>query len=280
MNFIDLFYYPFFIKGLIASIWIGIVFSILGIFVSIKKMSFFSDGLAHSAVLGLAIAFLLNYNFFIFALIAGFIFSSLIYFLERKTKFHTDALIGFVFVFALSLGLILISKKAGYQPELLNFLIGNILTLSDLDFFAILVFSLLILIFLIFNLKKLLIIFIDPVEAKLQGLNVHFYEYLFYVILGIGVILGIRVVGIILITAFIILPPLISSLISRSLKEMIILSMTFSLINIILGFLISGVYNFPLSSTITLIGCIFFFIFLIWSIISKKRAWILKNLKK
>jgi len=260
--------YSFLLKSLIISLWLSVIFALLGVFVFIKRMSFFSDGIAHSAILGLALAFLFNFNIILSALATGITFSLLVYFLERKTKIHADTLIGLVFVSSLSLGLILMSLKAGYQPELLNFLVGNILTISDFDFILTIIFSILILIFFLFQFFKLVLILLDPVEAKLRKLNVNFYELLFYLILGISIILGIKIVGVILITAFLILPPAISSLIANSFKSFYILSIIFSLINVFLGFLISNLYNFPLGASIVISSsCIFFLLFLVKSLV-------------
>ncbi len=257
-------FYPFLIKSLIVSFWLGIVFSILGILVIVKRMSFFSDGIAHASVAGLAIAFLLGFDPLLLALISALFFAYLIYFLERKTKIHTDTLIGLIFVSALSLGLILMSQKSGYQPELLNFLIGNVLAISDLDFYLTIIFASIILILLIFLFPKFLLVALDPIEAKLRKINVQFYEILFYLILAVSVILGIKLVGVILVTAFLILPPATSSLISPSMKNFIFLSIIFSIINIGGGFLISNSYDFPLGASIVLFGAIvFFFVFAI-----------------
>jgi zinc/manganese transport system permease protein len=252
--------YPFLLKSLIVGLWLSIVFALLGIFVFIKRMSFFSDGISHSAILGLGIAFLFNFNTLISALFIGALFSLLIYFLEKKTKIHSDALIGLVFVSSMSLGLILMSLKAGYQPELLNFLIGNILAISNSDFFLTILFAASILIFLIFQFQKIILVLLDPIEAKLKKINVNFYELIFYLILGLSVILGIKIVGIILITAFLILPPAISSLMANSFKNFIILSILFAVINVIFGFLISNFYNLPLGASIVFCASIIFFI--------------------
>ncbi|MER3570300.1 MAG: hypothetical protein C4348_01695 [Patescibacteria group bacterium] len=261
---LEIFNYPFLIKSLILSFWLSLVFSFFGIFVLIKRMSFFSDGIAHASVFSLALAFLLNLDFFLISILGAIIFASLIFYLERKTKIHTDALIGLIFVSFLSLGLILISLKSGYQPELLSFLIGNLLTISDFDFYLILFFSIISIIFMIFLFKKMILVFLDRTESHLRGINVNFYEYLFYVFLAISVILGIKVMGMILVTAFLILPPMIASLISRSFKQMIILTLTLSVLNVMISYMLSFNFNLPLNATIILWNSIvFYFVFLL-----------------
>ena len=261
---LEIFNYPFLIKSLILSFWLSLVFSFFGIFVLIKRMSFFSDGIAHASVFSLALAFLLNLDFFLISILGAVIFASLIFYLERKTKIHTDALIGLIFVSFLSLGLILISLKSGYQPELLSFLIGNLLTISDFDFYLILFFSIISIISMIFLFKKMILVFLDRTESHLRGINVNFYEYLFYVFLAISVILGIKVMGMILVTAFLILPPMIASLISKSFKQMIILTLTLSVLNVMISYMLSFSFNLPLNATIILWNSIvFYFVFLL-----------------
>lgn len=250
----------FLIKSLIASLWLGISFALLGIFVLLKRMAFFSDGIAHASILGLALAFLFKLNFLIVALVSGIIFAISIYYLEKKTKINVDTLIGLIFVSALSLGFILISLKSGYKPDLLNFITGNILVLTDFDIYLTLVFSLLVLVFFIFNFRKLFLVLLDPHEARLRKINVSFYEIVFYIILALAVILGIKIAGILLVTALLIIPPTISSLVSSNLRGFIFFSIFFSIINIILGFVMAIFLSLPLSSSIVFIGSIVFFI--------------------
>lgn len=258
----------FLINSLIASFWLAVLFSILGIFIMIKRMSFFSDGIAHASILGLAISFLLGSNPLIFALLTAILFSFLIYFLEKKTKIHTDALIGLIFVSALSLGLILMSQKAGYQPELLNFLIGNVLSLNQFDVYLTIIFSLIILSIIILKFRELFLTSFDPVEARLRKINIAFYEILFYLLLAISVILGIKLVGVVLVTAFLILPPITSSLVASSFRNFIFFSIFFSFINVTFGFSLSYLKNLPLGASIVICSSlIFFLIFILKSIL-------------
>lgn len=260
---------PLFLKPLLLTLWLSLVFSILGIFVLIKRMSFFSDGIAHASIFSLALAFLFNFDFVILGILGVILFSSLIYFLEKRTPIHSDALIGLIFVSFLSLGIILVSTKQGYQPELLNLFIGNILTINDFDFYLSLVVSFFILLFIIINFSKLILISVDQTEAILRGLKINFYEYIFYLLLGIITILGIRIMGIVLVTAFLILPPMTASLISSSFKRMVFLSIFFGLLFTLTGFIVSFLFNLPLGATIILLQTFaFYLIFIIKLLLS------------
>lgn len=249
-----------FIKPLILILWLSLLFSFLGILVLIKRMSFYSDGIAHASIFSLAIAYLLNLDFLLLGILGVILFSSLIYLLERKTSLHPDALISLIFVSFLSLGLILISLKPGYQPQLLGLFIGNVLTFSDFDFYLMLILSSIILIFLVVNFSKLMLIFVDPTEAFLRGLKNKKYEYIFYIILGITTILGIKIMGVVLVTSFLILPPMIASLLSKSLKMMIILTLFLGFSLTLGGFIISFIFNLPLSASIVLFQTFIFYL--------------------
>jgi zinc transport system permease protein len=261
--------YQIIFKSLIASFWLSITLALLGIFVLTRKMTFFSDGIAHSAILGLALAFLLNFNLFFTSLIFVILLTLIIFILENKTKIHTDTIIGIIFVSSLSLGLILMSKKASYQPELLNFLLGNILLISNFDFILTIIITTLILIVLIMNFEKIMISLIDPIEGHLRKLNPKSYQLLFYFLLASSVLLGIKISGVILVTAFLVLPAATSSLISLSLKRFIFFTVLIALTNVSLGFLISFKYFSPLGASITLAGSILFFIIFILKLILK-----------
>lgn len=260
-----LFEYPFLIKSLLLGFFLSILFGVFGVFVFIRKMSFFSDGIAHSAVLGLAIAFILKLNVFYLSILVSILFSSLIFYLEKKSKIHIDALIGLIFVFALSLGLLIMSLKSSYQADLLNFLVGNILTINDSDLVFSILFSIINLIFILSQYKKLILVSIDPVESRLRKINVKLIEFIFYLILGISIILGIKLMGVVLITSFLIVPSITASLISKSFKNFMLMSVLFSLFSTINGFLLAYLFNLPIGPSIVLLSSsIFFVIFLLF----------------
>lgn len=262
--------YYFLLKPLIAILVLSFIYSILGIFVILKKLSFFSDGIAHASIFFLALAYFLNLDLVVLGIVGAIFLSSLIFFLERKTKLHTDALIGLIFVSFLSLGIILMSFKRGYQPELLNFFIGNILTLSSYDFYLILFFSFLILLLLIIFFRIFMLVFLDRTEAILRGFNVNLYEFIFYLILGTATILGIKITGIVLITALLILPPISASFISRNFKELLIFSPFLGCLNVVSGFFLSFVFNLPLSASIVVFSSFIFFLFFLFNLLKAK----------
>ena len=141
----EIFSLPFMQKAFLVGGLVGVVLPYLGVFTTLKRMSFFGDGIAHASLAGVAIGVASGFTPFGMALLIGVLFGAGIYFLEKKTTLSSDAVIGIFFTTGLALGVILLSLQRGYQPDLISFLFGNVLTISEGDIFLISIFSALIL---------------------------------------------------------------------------------------------------------------------------------------
>ncbi len=257
---INIFQIPFMQKALVAGAALGIVLPFLGVFVTLRKMSFFGDGIAHAALLGVALGVVTGVSPFLAALLIGVVFGTLIYFLERKTNISSDALIGVLFSGALALGLILMSFHRGYQPELLSFLFGNILSVSIGDAQMMVIFSILITGVLIWLLRKLTLIALDKETAKLYKIRTEILDLFFYILLSLTIVLGVKLVGIILVSALLIVPPTIVKMFSSSFKGLIVGSIVTGEFFIISGLILSYFLDVPSGAVIILLGTVFFFL--------------------
>jgi len=263
MNFLEIFQYSFFTRALISGIFLAALLAILGIFVVIRRMSFFSDGVAHASLAGIALAVIFSLNPLLIAIISAVIFSLFIYFLEKKTNLSSDALIGLIFTTGMALGVVLISLKAGYQPDLMSFLFGNILAITQLDSQIMIIVSLLLLSLLIFIKNDLLLASLDRVGAYLKEIKISRLEIAFYVVLAVAIILGIKMLGIILVSALLLIPPSSAKLLSRSFKGFFWKSLLISELTIIFGLFFSFYFNWPTGATIVLTGAVIFFLILL-----------------
>ena len=155
---LEIFELQFMQRALITGLILAVILAYLGIFVILRKMSFFADGIAHSSLAGVAIGILASFYplgaAIIFSLLMGF----LIYYLEEKSKLSSDTIIGIIFSSGLALGAMLMSFKSGYQPELISFLFGNILAITWLDSLVIAVMGVVVLIFIKYYYKKLILL--------------------------------------------------------------------------------------------------------------------------
>jgi zinc transport system permease protein len=113
--------YPFMQRALLAGIILGLLLAALGIFVILNRMAFFSDGIAHASLAGVAIGIFTSQNPLLTAIAFSILFAMLIYFLEKKLKLTSDTTIGIIFTSGMALGVLLMSLQKGYQPELISF---------------------------------------------------------------------------------------------------------------------------------------------------------------
>jgi zinc transport system permease protein len=250
----EILHYEFMQRALIIGVILAALLAFIGVFVVLKKMSFFSDGIAHASLAGIAIGILLSVSPLITAIIFSVIFAIFIFILEKKTKLSSDAIIGLIFTSGMALGVILLNFKQGYQPELISFLFGNILAIQQSELIITIIFSAIVGLFLILNYKKIALMVLNEDMAYISGINVNILQLALYIILTISVVLGIKMLGIVLISALLIIPVSISKLISNSFKKLIILSIIFSEITVISGITMSYYFDTPTGPTIVLTG--------------------------
>ncbi len=255
---IELLQLPFMQRAIIAGVVLGVLLAYLGIFVTLRKMAFFSDGIAHAALAGAAIGLLTRFSPLLSALIFSMFLAGLIYWLEKKSSLSSDSIIGILFTSGMALGIILISLRRGYQPELIGYLFGNILAIRRQDLILIVVISLLIMAFILSQKRKLTLLALDREMAYMAGINPDFYQLLLYIMLAAALVLGIRVLGIILVSAILIIPVSTARLSSRSFKSLGLWTVLISEGVMIGGLLLSYYLNLPSGAVIVLTGSTIF----------------------
>lgn len=250
--------YPFVQRALISGVILALVFALLGVYVTLRQMAFWGEGIAHASLAGIAMALLVGGSPLFFALIVAVIFAVSMFLLERKTKLSNDALIGVLFTSFMALGIILLSLQKQYQPELLSYLFGNILTISSMDVFIITLVGLLIVVILLLTHRQLSLLMFDKTSAYLAGVKTEFLELLFYIILAMAVVLGVKMLGVVLVSALLIIPPSIAKIMAHSYKSLRILSVVLAELIVLIGFFISLSLNVPSGPAIILTGSFFF----------------------
>ena len=206
MEIIDLFSLGFIQRALIGGLLTALLTSFMGILVVLRRSSFFGDAIAHSALTGVALGLLINFDPLIVASLYVIFIAVVLPFLRKHSGLPIDSLLGFVLPFSMGLGVWLLTFIPGYQPELISFLFGSILAISWSDVFII--FTLLTVIFFSMGFlgKKLVFSLFDPQYAKLTGINVDMIEVVYHILLAITIVAGIRLVGIILVNALLVVP--------------------------------------------------------------------------
>ncbi len=262
---IDVLFMPFMIRAYIAGVMIGFLASYFGVFVVQRKMSFLGSGLAHSAFGGVALGLLLNTEPLIIAVPFTIIISLLISLLKEKTSLGTDTAIGILFSIAMALGIVFLALKKDFTTDAFAYLFGSIISVTATDLYISL--SLLIItIFTIFkNWSRWAYATFDSELAITDRLPVAKDNYLLSALIALAVVVSVKLVGIVLISAYLVLPSASSRLISKTFFSMTVLSVIFGIVSSILGLILSVLFDIPSGATIILTQALIFFIALIIS---------------
>jgi zinc transport system permease protein len=245
---------PFIQRAFIISIIIAVLSSIMSIFIVLKKISLIGDGLSHTAFGGLA----LGYYVSIFPLwIAGItvVLGSIgITKALRSTKISGDAAVAVFLQLGLAGGITLLSLARGFGVNLESLLFGSILIVdfNQIITAAIVAAITLTIIFLFF--KELVYITFDETQARASGIKTWMFDYLLSILSGVVVIIAIPIVGVLLISALLVLPALISTQVTKSFKQTVVLSPIIGLITVVLGILVSVIIDAAPGGTIVLTG--------------------------
>ncbi len=255
---IDIFQLEFMQRAFIAGLALAPLLSVLGAFATLRKMSFFSEGVAHASLLGVALAIIAGVVPFYGALVIGLVLGVVIFILERYTKIASDATIGIIFTTGMALGILLISLEPGYQPDLISFLFGNILAVSWGDVWTIVVLSSVILFSVYLFYKQLALLAFSEEIAWTSGSNTTSLNLLFYALLSLATVLGVKLLGIILVSALLIAPAVSSRVLTTSFNSYVFLSVLFSVVSFVVGLLSSYYLDIPSGASIVLTATLLF----------------------
>ncbi len=246
--------YGFVQKALIAGIAVGLICSFMGTFLVLRRYSLFGDGIAHVAFGGVSVGLFLG----IFPLWTAFIVSIFgglgLQKLRQSTKISGDAAVAVVLVSGLAIGVILVSSSGGFSVDLFSFLFGSILLISNEDTIMILAISAGIIATLVVMQKQFLHLTFNEEQAKIAGLPVTLLNYTFVILASVTVVTSMRLVGILLISALIVIPNITAMMFGKGFKKTVGISMSISVISVVSGILLSYYYNVAPSGTIVMIA--------------------------
>jgi len=259
----ELLEFPFMQRAIVGGIILGLILAFMGVFVVLRHMAFFGDGIAHASLAGIAIGVLAATNPIIIAIVYSVIIAIIIFYLERKTQLSSDVVIGIMFTASMALGVILISLKTGYQPELISYLFGNILSIQISELIVMIVFGVIVIAYLLIFYKQIAFIAFDEEGAKVNGINTHVLTLILYIALAVAIVLGVKILGIILVSALLIIPASIAKLVSKSFRNLIITGIGFSELIVLGGMGVSYYLDLPTGAVIILFGALIFFLVLL-----------------
>lgn len=214
----------FLLYALVAGVGVALVAGPCGTFVVWRRMAYFGDTLAHSALLGVALGFILQINPLFAVMLVCLSLATLLFFLQRQQRLPSDTLLGILSHSALSIGLVSLAFLENLRVDLMAYLFGDILAVSTEDLVIIYLCAGVALGVLTLLWKPLLAISLHEDLARVEGVRVDLVQFSFSVLLALVVALMMKVVGLLLITSLFILPAAAVRRLSRSPEQMAVLA--------------------------------------------------------
>jgi zinc transport system permease protein len=250
----------FIIRAILAAVGISIITGSLGCLVVWKRMSYFSESISHSSLLGLTlgIASGLGINFGL--ILIGVLFSLLVMILQERKSLSSDATLGILSHITLALGIVILPLVGNTNIDYFSILFGNILSINNKDIIWIYLIVLVISTLLYFFWQKFLLLTINEELAKAEGMNHIFYKILFTFMLTLTVYISVQTIGVLLITSLLIIPPTIARVFSDKPNKMAFQSILVSILSAIVGIIISMYYDIAAAPSIVItLGVLFVF---------------------
>jgi ABC-type Mn2+/Zn2+ transport system permease subunit len=254
------FHYAFMQRAFVAAITVGLLCSVMGTYVVLRKLSFIGDGIAHASFAGIVIAYIRNMDYYVGAAIVAVVTALGIGFVHRRGNISLDTTIGVLFTAMFALGVFLMSRLRSYAVDLQSFLFGDILSVSAYDVLFIAILGAIIAITVIVLFRGLLYTTFDPVVAQASGLPVAAIEYVLLVMLALTIIVALQSVGIILVAALLVTPAAAAYQLTNRFGPMMTVAALLGVISTVGGLYLSYFLRSSSGATIVLLATILFFL--------------------
>ncbi len=252
------FSYAFMQRGLAAGLIVGILCAVIGCYVVLKGMAFLGDAMAHAILPGIAVAYLLQGNLLIGALVAAIVVALGISFFSREGTIKEDTAIGIFFAAALSLGVALISSIRTYAVDLSHILFGNVLGVSTNDLILTGLLALFILVMIFALYKYFLVVSFDPILAATLRLPVSLLRTFLMILLALTVVVSTQTVGVGLVAAMLVTPGATAYLLTRRLPSMMAVAAILGALSSLVGLFVSYYLNIASGAAVVLCATLFF----------------------
>jgi zinc transport system permease protein len=257
----SIFQYEFIIKGLLGAVFASITAGLTGTYIVSRKMVFLSGGITHASFGGIGIGYFAGINPVIGAAIFGILSALGVEYLSVRHKIREDSAIGILWAFGMAIGIIFIYLTPGYSPNLMSYLFGSILTVTNADIIALGIMSLILIIYFGVFYRTILYISFDESFARTYSSYVDIFKYITTALIALTIVLNIRMAGVILVLSLLTIPPNIAMLFTQVYSRIILWSVLAGFAGTATGYVISYFAGIPVGATII------FTLVMIWIIV-------------
>jgi len=250
---LEVFEYQFMQFALLGGVMIATLCAMIGTFLVPQRFSLLGDGLAHLAFGGIAIGLVLGLPPLLYAAVVCVVGALYLSYNRNNEKVYGESAIAVLLTLGMAIAILLISIAGGFNVDLFGYLFGSILTITSTELYIILLVLLFVSMFMWYNYHDLCLYTFHQGLARVSGVHTGMLGTTFLVLTAVTTVLSIRVVGILLITALIVLPVISAMQLARSMKQNLVYSIIIGNLSVIMGIIASFYLDLPTSSIIVLI---------------------------
>ena len=250
----------FLLYALLAGLGVAVVAGPLGCFVVWRRMAYFGDTLAHSALLGIALGIMLDININATLVIIPLAIALVLVNLEQRTSLSLDSLLGIISHSALAAGLILIALLPDVRVDLMSLLFGDLLAVTEQDLMMIYSVCIIVLGLLLLLWKPLISMTVNQELAAVEGHNFKLLRTILMLITAIVIAIAMKIVGILLITALLIIPASTARRLSKTPEQMAVFASSIAIVSVAMGLAMSWYLDTPAGPSVVIsASCLFGF---------------------
>ena len=268
----EMFTYAFLVRAVVVGFVVSLCASLLGVSLVLKRYSMIGDGLSHVGFGSLAVATALNVTPLTLSIPVVVTAAFLLLRLSENSKIKGDAAIGLISTGALAIGVLCISVTTGMNTDVCNYLFGSILSMTHADVQLSMALSAVVLVMFVFFYNKLFAVTFDETFSRAVGTKAGMYNSLLAVLTAITIVLGMRMMGAMLISALIVFPALTSMRLCKSFRSVTICSALVSVSCFFVGVMLSYWYSLPTGASVVAAIMVVFLLFSLVGWLKEARA--------
>ena len=250
--------YDFVLRGVVAGVCVAVICSMLGVVLVLRRLSLIGDGLAHVTFFGVALGLYLRSQPVFFSIPVVMASSLGIFRLMERARMYGDAAIGMVSAGGVAGGIILASLGGGFNVDIFSYLFGNILSITSEEMWLSVLLSAVVLGVMVYYYRELMSVSFDEEFAKASGINTGRINSILVLITSVAVVLTIKVVGVMLTSALMVIPAVTAIQVARGFRSTMAAAVAISILSVIAGLFVSFFLNLPSGATIVLVNIVIF----------------------